>query len=131
MLLSSMQGRKCCNISSKYCVSKGIENIVYRRVSTILCIKGYRRYCVSKGIDDISWRNIGPTIFQDKSREIGYISRYIDNFGDKSAIFPDISHGQRRSTEVKHATVKSMCYNAATMRLPFCFRGDLNPKLAI
>ncbi|RVW85479.1 Copia protein [Vitis vinifera] len=40
-------------------------------------IGGYRH--------NISWRNIGPTIFWDKSRDI-------------SAIFPDISHGQRSNT---------------------------------
>ena len=84
------------------------------------------KYRVSKDIDTIfSWRNIGPAIFRDKYREIGDISRYIGDFGDKSAIFPDISHGQRGSTEVKRATVKSMCYSAPFF---FCFRRDLNPK---
>ena len=53
----------------------------------ISCIEGYRY--------DISWKNIGQVIFRNKSREIGYFSRYIGDFGDKSTIFPDISHGQR------------------------------------
>ena len=44
--------------------------------------------------------------------------RYFGDFLLKSAIFPDISHGQRRSTKVKRATVPP----------PIWGRGDLNPK---
>ena len=56
-----------------------------RYFGDISCIEGHQH--------DISWRNIGPTIFRDKSQEIGYFSRYIGDFDDKSMIFPDISHG--------------------------------------
>ena len=59
------------------------ENIVYRRVSTRYFIEKYR-------YGDIS----------------GFIVRN-RRFGDKSAIFPDISHGQRGSTKVRRATVPS------------------------
>ena len=46
--------------------------------------------------------------------------RYFGDFLLKSAIFPDISHGQRRSTKVKRTTVPP---------LPLIWgRGDLNPK---
>ena len=58
-----------------------------RYFGDISCIEGYRH--------DISWRNIDQAIFRNKSWEIDDFSRYIDDFGDKSAIFPDISHGQR------------------------------------
>ena len=47
------------------------ENVaIFRRyIAEISCIGGYRH--------DISWRNIGLVIFQDKSREIDNILRYI------------------------------------------------------
>ena len=86
---SCNQGRKYRDISA-----------IYRRIS---CIEGYRH--------DISWRNIGPAIFQINLKKSD-ISR------DKLAIFPDISHGQRGSTEVKRTTMKSMCYSVVTVPPP-------------
>ena len=84
--------------------------------------------CIEKGRHDISWRNTGPAIFREKSLKIDDISRYIGDFHDISQyisdfhdilhIFPDISHGQRGSTEVKGATVKSMRYSASRQTHP-------------
>ena len=98
------------------CTNTKEENVViFRRyIAEISCIRGYRH--------DISWRNIGPAIFHGEilirryfgiNPEKSVISR------DISAIFPDISHGQRGSTKVKRATVKSMCYSATTVSSPF------------
>ena len=65
------------------------ENVVdFRRyIAEISCVDGDRH--------DFSCRNTGQMIFRDKSREIGDLSRYIGDFGEKSAIFLDISPGQR------------------------------------
>ena len=44
-----------------------------------------------------------------------FLRSYSGDFGNKSAIFPDILHGQRGSTKVKRVTVQSMCYSATTV----------------
>ena len=77
---------------------------------------------------NISWKNIGLAKFREKSQKIGGISRYIDNFGDKLPIFPDISHGQHGSTTVKRATVKSMRYSAWKNALSFVAEGIWTPN---
>ena len=57
-----------------YSITTKEENVaIFRRyIAEISCIEGYRQ--------DISWKNIGPTIFREKSWEIGDISRYIGDF---------------------------------------------------
>ena len=85
-----------------------------RYIAEISCIEGFRH--------DISWRNIGPTIFQDLSREIGDLSQYI---GDFSSIYRVVNAGQRKSDPLQcrqRATVMLQCLTF------ICCWEDLNPK---
>ena len=82
-----------------------------RYIAEISCIEGFRH--------DISWRNIGPTIFQDLSREIGDLSQYI---GDFSSIYRVVNAGQRKSDPLQCPSTR---YSASTF---VCCREDLNPK---
>ena len=74
------------------------ENVaIFRRyIAEISCIGEYRH--------DISWRNIGPTIFQDKSREIGNILRYISDLAINRRFFPIyrmVNTSQRKSNALQ------------------------------
>ena len=83
------------------------ENIaIFRRyIAEISCVEGYRH--------DFSCRNIGQMIFRDKSREIGDLSRYIDDF---SSIYRLVNAG---STESTRYSKSQMCYSVpATVHLP-------------
>ena len=92
----------------------------------ISCIGGYRH--------DISWRNIGPAIFHGEISFRWYLGINPEKLAisrNISTIFLDISHGQRGSTKVKRATVKSMCYNGATVPSPFASKGIWTPNLLV
>ena len=87
-----------------------------RYFGDILCVEWYRH--------DISWRNISPTIFRDKSREIGDLSRYIGDFGEKSTIFPRYIAWSTRVNGVNALQWKSNVLQCppATVHLPFCLK---------
>ena len=75
-------------------------------------------------------------IFRDKSREIGDLSRYIGDFGEKSAIFLDISPGQRGVNGVNTLQWKSnvlQCprYSAPPKQFAFASEGIWTPNLLI
>ena len=87
-------------------------------------VADFRRYiaeisCVDGDRHDFSCRNIRQMIFRDKSWEIGDLSRYIGDFGEKSAIFLDISPGQRGVNRVNALQWKSNVLQCpATVHLP-------------
>ena len=96
-------------------ITKEENVVIFRRyIAEISCVEGYRH--------DFSLRNIGQTIFRAKFREIGDLSRYIRDFGEKSTIFLDTSPGQRGSPRYSES---QMCYNVPATVPPQtnCFRG--------
>ena len=128
-MLYCVQGRKCHDILAIY----RRRNIMYRRVSTRYFMEKYWSSDILRFI--ARNRRVSTRYFMEKywsSDILRFIARnrrflaIYRWFGDKSAIFLNISHGQRGSTKIIRATVPpSTRYSA----LPFaCCREDLNPK---